>query len=80
MSCGSARDDCSSDLERQARKAAVTRGDEDRVVQGVLARYGHRVGETVVEDDLCLGRLLATLNYDLEGREVRDYLYTFLVA
>jgi hypothetical protein len=58
----------------------MTRADKDRIVQDVLSRYGHRVGKTVVEDDMCLGRLLATLQFDLDDREVGDYLCSFLVA
>jgi hypothetical protein len=58
----------------------MTRADKDRTIQDVLGRYGHRVGKTVVEDDTCLGRLLATLKFDLEDREVGNYLCSFLVA
>ena len=58
----------------------MTRAEKDRVVQELLAHYGQRVGRTVVEDDTCLVRLLATLRQDLEDREVGDYLCSFLVA
>jgi hypothetical protein len=58
----------------------MTRADKDRIVKDVLGRYGHGVGKTVVEDDTCLGRLLATLKFDLEDREVGNYLCSFLVA
>jgi hypothetical protein len=46
----------------------------------MLGRYGHNVGRTIVGDDTCLVRLLATLKLDLEDREVGDYLCSFLVA
>ncbi len=58
----------------------MTRAEKDIVIQDVLGRYGHRVGSRVVEDDTCLGRLLTTLQFDLEDREVGDYLCSFLVA
>ena len=58
----------------------MTRAERDRIVQVVLGQYGHRVGKTVVGDDTCLSRLLATLKFDLEDREVGDYLRSFLVA
>jgi hypothetical protein len=58
----------------------MTRAERDNIIQDVLGRYGHSVGRTVVEDDMCLGRLLATLKFDLEDREVGDYLRSFLVA
>jgi hypothetical protein len=46
----------------------------------MLGRYGHNIGKTIVGDDTCLARLLATLRLDLEDREVGDYLCSFLVA
>ena len=58
----------------------MTRAEKDNIIHYVLGRYGHNVGKTVVEDDMCLGRLLATLKFDLEDREVGDYLCSFLVA
>ena len=58
----------------------MTRAEKDNIIQNVLGRYGHNVGKTVVEDDTCLGRLLATLKFDLEDREVGNYLCSFLVA
>jgi hypothetical protein len=58
----------------------MTRAEKDKVVQELLGQYGHRVGKTVVGDDTCLGRLLATLRFDLEDREVGDCLRSFLVA
>ena len=58
----------------------MTRAEKDRIILDVLGRYEHRVGMTVVEDDMCLGRLLATLRFDLEDREVGNYLCSFLVA
>jgi len=57
----------------------MTRAEKDNIIQNVLGRYGHNVGKTVVEDDTCLGRLLATLKSDLDY-EVGDYLCSFLVA
>jgi hypothetical protein len=58
----------------------MTREDRDRVVEALLGHYGHRVGQTVVEDDVCLGRLLGTLRVDLEDREVGEHLRSYLVA
>jgi hypothetical protein len=58
----------------------MTRAEKDGAVQEQLAHHGQRVGKTVVEDDTCLGRLLATLELDLEDREVGNYLCSFLVA
>jgi len=46
----------------------------------MLGRYGHDIGKTIVRDDTCLARLLATLKLDLEDHEVGDYLCSFLVA
>jgi hypothetical protein len=57
----------------------MTRPERDCIVQDMLGRYGHRVGKTVVEDDMCLGRLLGTLRFDLEDdRQVGNYLCSFL--
>jgi hypothetical protein len=58
----------------------MTRAEKEAIIQDVLARYGHRVGQTIVEDDSCLGRLLGTLQVDHEDREIGDYLCSFLVA
>ena len=58
----------------------MTRAEKDSSVQAMLGRYGHNVGRTIVGDDTCLARLLATLKLDLEDREVGDYLCSFLVA
>jgi hypothetical protein len=58
----------------------MARAEKDSIIQNVLGRCGHNVGKTVVEDDMCLGRLLATLKFDFEDREVGDYLRSFLVA
>jgi hypothetical protein len=58
----------------------MTRAEKEDTIQDVLGRYGHKVGKTVVEDDMCLGRLLATLKLDLGDCEVGDYLCSFLVA
>jgi hypothetical protein len=58
----------------------MTRAEKDSNVQAMLGRYGHKVGNTIVGDDTCLARLLATLKLDLEDREVGDYLCSFLVA
>jgi hypothetical protein len=58
----------------------MTRAEKDSTIQAMLGRYGHNVGMTIVGDDTCLVRLLATLKLDLEDREVGDYLCSFLVA
>ena len=58
----------------------MTCAEKDKVIQELLGQNGQRVGRTVVEDDTCLVRLLATLRQDLEDREVGDYLCSFLVA
>jgi hypothetical protein len=58
----------------------MTRAEKDSNIQAMLGRYGHNVGRTIVGDDTCLARLLATLKLDLEDREVGDYLCSFLVA
>jgi hypothetical protein len=80
MCFGSAADDSYRELGEQAGKAAMNRQERDGVVQDLLGRYSHRVGETMAGDDTCLLRLLATLRLDLEDREVGDYLCSFLVA
>jgi hypothetical protein len=80
MVSGAGGDDSTNELGEAARKAAMTRAEKDTTIQNVLGRYGHRVGKTVVEDYTCLGRLLATLQLDLEDREVGNYLCSFLVA
>ena len=59
----------------------MTRADRDGIVQRLVGRYDHNtLGETVVSDDECLGRLLATLRLDLEDREVAVNLCSYLVA
>jgi hypothetical protein len=58
----------------------MTRQEKDRVLEDLLGRYSHRVGEKAAGDDGCLARLLATLRLDLEDPEVGEYLCSFLVA
>ena len=71
---------CRSKTWSEAREAVVTRSEKDRIVQDVLVRYERRVGSAVVEDDTCLGRLLATLQLDRDDRAVGNYLCSFLTA
>jgi hypothetical protein len=58
----------------------VTRAEKDRTIAEILSQYDHGVGTAVVCDEACLGRLLSSLQLDLEDREVGDYLCSFLVA
>gem|GEM_PF-5812537 len=60
----------------------MTRAEKNKVIDEVLARYGHRVGETVVGDDAALARLFTTLRLEESESDegVRETLCSYLVA
>ena len=58
----------------------MTRAEKETTIAEILSQYRNGVGMAVVRDDACLGRLLSSLQLDLEDREVGDYLCSFLVA
>ena len=57
----------------------MTREEKDQAVETVLARYEH-LGATVVSDDQTLCRLLRTLKFSKDDKDVGDYLCSFLTA
>jgi hypothetical protein len=57
----------------------VTRDETDRAVDQVLAAYKD-LGATIVADDYALCRLLEMLELPDSGREVGEYLGSFLIA
>lgn len=57
----------------------MTREEKEQAIDAVLARYVH-LGATVVSDDSTLCRLLQTLECSDTGRDVGEYLSSFLTV
>lgn len=57
----------------------MTRRERELVVERLLSRYDD-VGETIVDDDQSLCRLLSTLQRASTGNEVGEYVCSYLCA
>ena len=71
--------DTSCGAKGHTGRTTVTREEKVKAVDAVLARYEH-LGATVVSDDQTLCRLLQTLEFSGNDKDVGDYLVSFLVA
>jgi hypothetical protein len=80
MEAGDAEPDTYTQLGSTTSEAAVTRAEKDKVINDILSRYDHRVGDVVMCDDGALTRLLTTLQFDNSDNDVGEYLCSFLVA
>jgi len=57
----------------------MTHEEKEQAVDEVLARY-EQLGATLVSDDVGLCRLLRTLEFSAAGKDVGEYLCSFLTA